>query len=203
MEQKDEDIYIFPSNALYLSRDFLKDLTLGEKFTIKERNLSDKIEHYSAHSSGERHIKDLESRYVEVIHGDSIRNLSIPTPLITMVSSTNNDSIVERTKGKWFGYNLPCDINYLILEVVAFPLNTSLQFNQIFQINNDKKTTESFDLKVLNMPNCNIAIVTRSSNNEKTLIPVNILFEHSLEKTITITRVDEKEVLCQVSQMSH
>jgi len=202
IEQKNDDIYIFPSNSLYLSHDFLKDLTFGEELVIKESYLSDKINHYSAHSSGERHIKDLENRTVEIIYGDHIKGLSKPTPLITMVASTNKGSLVINVKGRWFGYNLPNDVNYLIFEIIAYPFSSILQFNQSFQINNDEKTRESFDWKVLNMSNCNIGIITRSSNNAKTSIPVNILFEHSPEKTIIITRVGKEEVLCQVSKIS-
>lgn len=166
LEQKHDDLYIFPQNTEYLSRDYLKNLQVGEEFTIKESHLSGKVSHYSAHSTGEKHIKDLENKYVEVIQGETLRNLSSVIPLITMVSSTNKGSEVDKTKGKWFGFKLPINVNSMILEIVAFPLNANLSFRQSFIINNTRKTTETFDYKVLAMNTCNIGIIVRTSNYE-------------------------------------
>jgi len=196
------DVYITPSNSISFSREILKNLDVGEKVEVQYKDLGGKIiDHFSAHSSGQRHIKiSPEFLATEVISGPNLNNITEAVPLITIVASVNHNS-QEEPNGRWFGYCLPNDTDYLIMDIVAIPKNSELGINLNFSINNEQKSRESFDEKTLEMKNCKIKLLTRITNHKLSLIPCNVIFQQNKGKTITITRVEDGIILAEVSSL--
>lgn len=199
-EGVNSDIYISPLNSLYFSREVLKNLNAGDKIEVRYDNLGkDLIDHFSAHASGQRHIKlSPELLATEVIAGSSLKNIAEAVPLITMVASANLRSQKEPS-GRWFGYCLPDDVDYLIMDMVAIPKNSELGVNRCFSIKNEKKSIELFDEKTLDMKNCKIKIFTHATDHKPSLIPSNIIFQQNRGKTLAITRVENGRILAEVS----
>ncbi|MCR4279988.1 MAG: hypothetical protein NUV82_01010, partial [Candidatus Komeilibacteria bacterium] len=182
-------ITIIPQHAVFFPRKVIENLEVGLKLGVElEYNESRIVDHYSAHSlSGQRHYK-LNPIFpaTEPILGDPIKEINKVIPLVSLVATTNENSKESPSSGKWFGYNLPDDVNYLIFDIYAIPNNKSLQFTQGYKIENESKTNEIFDHKVLIGRNCKIAVFSKASNNMITEIPHNIIFQQSEGKTIVI-----------------
>jgi hypothetical protein len=197
------DITIIPKNAVYFSREIINSLDFNDQIQLKYEHLGDQIDHYSAHSlTGQRHIKlDPESPALEPTIGLKFKDIDKPIPLVTMVAAANPGSREEPNKGKWFGFQLSDDVNYLIIDLIAIPKNSQLGIHQNFTINNDKTTKETFDIKPIEMRNCFIVVSMRSTNHELTDIPNNVIFQQVEGKTITIIRVEKGSVIAQVSQL--
>jgi hypothetical protein len=197
------DIFIIPKNAIYFSREIIQGLDLDEQIQLKYEYLGGKIDHYSAHSlTGQRHIKlEPGSPALEPTIGLNFKNIDRPIPLVTMVATANVGSQEEPGSGKWFGLNLPEDTNYLIMDMIATPKNSHLGFQQNFTISNDKKTRETFDSIPIEMRNCTITLLIRTTNHELTDVPNNVLFSQAEGKTVTIVRVEKGMVLAQVAKL--
>ncbi len=196
------DIYIHPSNSVYFSREVLKNLKEGERIEVQYSDLGRRvIDHFSVHSSGQRHIKiSPELPPTEVILGHDLKNIITAVPLITMVVSVNQSN-QENPTGRWFGYCLPDDTDYLIIDMVAIPNNSELGIGFNFSISNKQKSRESFDEKTLEMKNCKIKIFTRTTNHKLSFIPCNVIFHQNEGKTLTITRVENRKILAEVSNL--
>jgi hypothetical protein len=197
------DITIIPHNAVLFSRETLSDLNFDDQVQIEYESLGQEIDHYSAHArTGQRHVKLIPNApATEPTIGVSFQNIQKPIPLMTIVAAANPKSQEEPTSGKWFGFQLPDDVNYLIMELSAIPKNSQVQIQQSFTINNEKKTKETFDLKTIEMRNCIVIAITRTTNHELTDIPNNVVFQQVEGKSINIVRVEKGAVLAQVSHL--
>ena len=197
------DITIIPKNAVVFSREIIQELEIDEQIELKYESLGKTIDHYSAHAkTGQRHIKlDLGSPAFEPTIGLSFKDLKKPIPLITIVASANPGSQEEPSSGKWFGFQLPDDVNYLIMELSAMPKNSQVEIQQNFTIHNEKKTQETFDLKTIEMRNCFITALTRTTNHELTDISNNVVFQQVEGKSVNIARVEKGIVLAQISHV--
>jgi hypothetical protein len=197
------DITIIPRNAILFSREIIKNLDFDEQIQLKYESLSGAIDHYSAHAlTGQRHVKlDPSSPALEPTIGVSFKNINKPISLVTIVAAANLGSQEEPSSGKWFGFQLPDDVNYLIMELSAIPKNSQVEIQQSFTIHNEKKTQETFDLKTIEMRNCFIVAVTRWTNHELTDIPNNVVFQQVEGKSVNIIRVEKGTVLAQVSHL--
>jgi hypothetical protein len=198
------DITIVPRNAVLFSRDVIKNLVIGDQIQLDYESLAGGIDHYSAHArTGQRHVKlEPGSPALEPTIGVSFINIDKPIPLITIVAGANSNSLEEPSSGKWFGYELPDDVNYLIMELIAVPKDFILdaQLN-LGTIHNVKKTRETFDTKTIEMRNCTVVTFTRWTNNELTDIPNNVVFQQVEGKSIAISRVEKGAVLATVMQL--
>lgn len=197
------DITIIPKNAVLFSREILNNLDFDEQVEIKYDSLDQEIDHYSAHAlTGQRHVKlNPSSPATEPTIGISFQDIKKPIPLITMVAAANSKSQEEPTSGKWFGFQLSDDVNYLIMELSAVPKNSQVEIQQSFTIHNEKKTQETFDFKTIEMRNCFVVAVIRTTNHELTDIPNNVVFQQVEGKSINIVRVEKGAVLAQVSHL--
>lgn len=197
------DITIIPKNAVYFSREIIKDLNFDDQIELNYEYLGSKIDHYSAHArTGQRHVKvNPQSPALEPTIGIKLDKIDKPIPLVTMIASANKGSQEDPSSGKWFGYSLPRDVNYLIMDLIAIPKDSQLVFNQNFKIQNERKTLEIFDYKILEMRNCNIVVYIRYTNHELTNIPNNVIFQQVEGKTIIISRVEKGMVIAQVSKL--
>ena len=197
------DITIIPSNALYFSKEIIHKLNYNDHIELKYDYLGTTIDHYSAHAiTGQRHVKILpKSPAHEKSIGHKLASISKPIPLLTLVATANNDFIEEPKSGKWFGINLPEDVNYLIIDLIAIPLNSQLGVQQTFQIKNERITNETFDICNINMRNCIITALMKSTNHNLTDIPNNIIFQQVEGKTVTIIRVERGMIIAQISEL--
>jgi hypothetical protein len=197
------DITIIPKNAVYFSREIIDDLDFDEQIQLNYEYLGGTIDHYSAHSlTGQRHIKlDPSFPALEPTIGVSFKNITKPIPLVTIVAAANSLSQEEPSSGNWFGFQLPDDVNYLIMELSAVPKNSQVEIQQSFTINNEKKTQETIDFKTIEMRNCFIIAVIRTTNHELTDIPNNVVFQQVEGKSINVIRVEKGAVIAQVSHL--
>jgi len=119
-----------------------------------------------------------------------------------MVSSLNNGSCESPNSNvQWFGFNLPEDTDYVVMDILAMPKNTSLNFEQQGRINNTRKSRETFDHKIIEMKNCAIFIFIRTTNHNLANLPNNIVLQQSMGKTPIISRVENKKILALVGNM--
>jgi hypothetical protein len=203
MQGANLDIYLIPRNAVYFSREIIAGLNVGDQIELHYEKLGDQIDHYSVHSlTGQRHVKlNPSSRPLEPTIGTKLDKINKAIPLVTIVASINQGSEEKPSSGKWFGYNLPPDVNYIVMDLIAIPKKSNIKFQQNFKIQNDKKTNESFDTKILEMQNCNVIVLTRSTNHGLTDIPNNVIFQQVEGKTVIVSRVERGKVLAQVSMI--
>lgn len=197
------DITIIPKNAVLFSREIIENLGFDEQIQLKYESLGGTIDHYSAHAlTGQRHVKlDPNSFAHEPTIGLSFKKVTKPIPLVTIVAAANPGSQEEPSSGKWFGFQLPDDVNYLIMELSAIPKNSQVEMQQSFTINNEKKTQETFDFKTIEMRNCFIVATIRTTNHELTDISNNVVFQQTEGKSVNIVRVEKGSVLAQVSHL--
>ncbi len=198
------DITIIPKSAICFSRKLIENSNIGDGIQIEYKKLgNDLVDHFSAHSiTGQRHIKLGPTSWAhEPTIGYKFKNIDRAIPLLTMVASANKNSQEDTGSGKWFGFALPDDVNYIIMEIVAVPKNANIDFQQNFRIQNNIKTNETFDIKELDMQNCKILIITRTTNHKLADIPNNIVFQQVEGKTVGISRVEGKIVLAHVLEL--
>lgn len=197
------DITVIPHNAVLFSKEILVDLNFDDQIRIEYESLGQEIDHYSAHArTGQRHVKlTPNAPATEPVIGANFQNIQSPIPLLTMVAAANTQSQEEPTSGKWFGFQLPDDINYMIIELSAIPKRSQIQIQQSFTINNEKQTKETFDIKTIEMRNCIIVVLIRTTNHALTDIPNNVVFQQVEGKSINIVRVEKGAVLAQVSHL--
>ena len=72
----------------------------------------------------------------------------------------------------------------------------------MFTIRNDRKTTETFDKKEIEMRNCKVLVIVRSTNHQLTDIPNNVIFQQVEGKTAIISRVESGMILAQIASLS-
>jgi hypothetical protein len=197
------DITIIPKNAILFSREIIKNLDFDEQIELKYKSLGRAIDHYSAHAlTGQRHVKlNPNSPALEPTIGVSFKDITKPIPLVIIVAAANPGSKEEPSSGKWFGFQLPDDVNYLVMELFAIPKNSQVEIQQNFIIHNEKKTQETFDFKMIEMRNCFISVIMRTTNHDLTDIPNNVVFQQVEGKSVNIIRVEKGTVLAQVSHL--
>ncbi|OGO38616.1 MAG: hypothetical protein A2W35_09515 [Chloroflexi bacterium RBG_16_57_11] len=198
------DIIIIPNNAVFFSREIIKNLDFDTQIQIKYESLEGQINHFSAHAmTGQRHVKlNPSSLALEPTIGLGFENINKPIPLVTIIAATNQGCEEEPSSGKWFGFQLPDDVNYLIMELSAIPKNSRVEIQQSYSILNEKKTNETIDFIPIEMRNCIILAVIRTTNHELTDIPNNVVFQQVEGKSINIIRVEKGIVIAQVSRLA-
>jgi hypothetical protein len=198
------DITIIPRNAVVFSRETIEKLDFDDQIQLKYESLGEAVDHYTAHAqTGQRHVKlDLSSPAFEPTLGISFKDITKPIPLVTVVATANVGSQEEPGSDKWYGFQLPDDVNYLILEFFAIPKNSSVAIRQGFTVNNEKKSKETFDSMEIEMRNCIITATMRTTTHELTDMPNNIVFQLAEGKSVNIVRVEKGKVFAQVSRLS-
>ncbi len=195
------DITIIPKNAVYFSKEIIRGLRIGDQIQLEYKDLGDKIiDHYSAHAtSGQRHIKiNPTAPASEPSMGMKFKKIESVIPLGSMVAVANEGSQKEPGSGQWFGFNLPQDVNYIIMDLFAIPKKFNVKFNYNLNIQNKKDTKECIDMKDIEMKTCRIIVHTRCTNHELTDISHNVFFQHIEGKTAIISRVERGRILAQV-----
>mgnify|MGYP000470955667 CR=1 FL=1 len=190
------DITIIPKFAIPLSRNFLSKYSVGDTLKLSVDKSLVFIDHYSAHSrSGQRHVKvGYPLKTFDPINAIPFKSINTVIPLATLITGIQDEMKDPNPKGKWFGYTLPDDVSYVVFDISAFPLNNDLHFKQSLQIYNEKKTSEFFYHKVLQLRNLNLCITVRSSNHGQFSLRNNILFQQDIGKSAALKRVVHNEI---------
>jgi hypothetical protein len=199
------DITIIPNNAVVYSRTILDNLNIGDSVEVKYETIGAKtIDHFSAHArSGQRHLKLRNEPYAfePMLDLESEFSKSI-VPLITMVASVGVCTPEEPNGKTWLGFELPDDVNYVIIDLFTAPKDSIVQFNGGgFTIKNEKATKEGFGNQSAELRNCTLMAFIRYTNHESTDIPNNIVFQQGNGKAIIITRVKKGKVLTQIGKI--
>ncbi len=198
------DLYLnFPaSRTIYLPRKRLREFEVGDKIQVNTEDLMASVDHFSAHKSGQRHIKFSKTDSpVGIVSGSSIAEINRPIPLVTMVASVSSDFHKEPFGNNWNGLNLPSETNYALIDLVAAPKNSNLIFNMDHEVTNKKKSTETFGQISIEMKNCRVHMFIRTSNYSLADPQSNLIFLQDEGVTFSVTRVEGKTVRIQVAEM--
>jgi len=197
------DLIIAPKNSIYLPKEITQQLKIGDEIKVEHKQLNILVDHYTMHPDV-RHVRSIQTSppHEQSIGGWKLASISKAIPLVTMLFSTNKSS-EEEPKKKWFGFSLPDDVNYFIVDLIAYPKNYKLGFEQNFKIRNkEKPSNEGLDQMPLEMENCNVEMIIRSTNYSFCNIPFNILFQQAEGKSMVITRVENDKILAQATELS-
>jgi hypothetical protein len=197
------DIVIMPKNSKCLTKEIINGFAIGDELEIETNKLNiENIDHFTAHAeSGQRHFKfNTHSFAYQPEIGFNFLNIKHMIPLVTIVATANMEAR-EEPKGKWFGYELSDDCNYIVMDIFAIPKDFNFNMKTQVKIQNDIKTTEFFDIKVVEMKTCNIYIQSRATNHKLTNIPYNIAFQLVEGKTVVISRVEDSKIFAQIAKL--
>lgn len=203
LQLANSDIIIIPHKSIYLGRNFLLSSKIGDKLIISTKSNDAIIHHYSAHSkTGERHVKYAPQKDAnDLIFGPSFKNNDNVVPLVSIVATVNRmpDGI---QKGRWIGFNIPNGADYCIFDVFIIPFNVNIRFKFEHLINNVKKSTETYDYKIIPLRFCNIVLFIKTSTHNLCEIPYNLMIQQTEGITAQIVRVSNSEIELDVSRMN-
>ncbi|MDD5342029.1 MAG: hypothetical protein PHI73_01720 [Patescibacteria group bacterium] len=197
------DITFIPKTSLWISKEHLIGYNIGDQLLLQVESDQGFVNHYSAHSrTGQRHIKISDQPYaIEPFHGQPFRKIDQVIPLLTYIAVTTPSTKEAPSKGKWYGYTIPENVNYCIFDLIAFPKGSNLNINfQLGTVVNTKKSIETFGQKILEFRNCNICVLLRTSTHDKSTLKQNVLIQQNEGITTSIVRVMDNQVLLTVAE---
>jgi hypothetical protein len=200
-------VFSFPGRSICLPREVISSSEVGSSIKIQRApHLNNTVDQYTVHNrTGQRHIKRKGNFEValDVLVDSKLDEIKTAVPLFSVVCVASKYSEEQGTKGQWFGFHLPSDINYAIMDLDAIPKGTELKIQQAgIRINNERASVEVLDLpKNIEFSNCALAVIFRATNHMLTDIDSNIIFQQVAGKTLHISRVETDAVIGTVTEL--